>query len=225
LKGRLQEGKDADIVVFDLAAFQGRADYAAGKNLLTSVGMRHVLVNGQFVIRDGKLDPDARPGRGLRAPAAAAVKPLEVQTWRLADAAGRELVTADAAEATRLQTSGWRLQPTSFSQLNKKALSQDLRTSNLYRLVNPKTGDRIYATREDRRDTAIANGYKLEGIAGTLAVGLTLGTWPILAFYQPSTGKHRYTASRSEPIALTQNTSQPWLFKKVIGRTDKPPNP
>ena len=224
-KGRIQVGKDADVVVFDLASFTPRADYPAEKNLLTSRGVKHLLVNGQFVIRDAKLDPNARPGRPLRAPVADSVKPLEVQTWRLVDANGNELITADATETTRLQASGWTSQPTSFSLLNKKALSQDLRTSNVYRLVNPKTGDRIYATREDRRDTAIANGYQLEGIAGTLAVGLTLGTWPILAFYQPSTGKHRYTASRSERIALTQNTTQPWLFQEVIGWTDTPPNP
>ena len=224
-KGRIQVGKDADVVVFDLANFTPRADYPAEKNLLTSRGVKHLLVNGQFVIRDAKLDPSARPGRPLRAPVADSVKPLEVQTWRLVDTNGNELITADAAEATRLQASGWSSQPTTFSLLNKNALRQDLRTSNVYRLVNPKTGDRIYATREDRRDTAIANGYQLEGIAGTFAVGLTLGTWPILAFYQPSTGKHRYTASRSERIALTQNTTQPWLFQEVIGWTDTPPNP
>lgn len=221
-KGRLQEGKDADIVVFDLATFQGRADYAVGKNLLTSVGMRHVLVNGQFVIRDGKLDPDARPGRGLRAPAAAAVQPLEVQTWRLADAAGREIVTADAAEATRLQGEGWRSQPVSFSLLAKDAIYRDLRTSHVYRLAHPETGDRIYTTREQGRDEALQRGYKLEGIAGTLAVGLSLGTWPILAFQQPSSGRHRYTASAAERIELTQAKDDPWVFVEVLGWTDMP---
>lgn len=181
-KGRLQEGKDADIVVLDLATFQGRADYATGKNLLTSVGMRHVLVNGQFVIREGKLDPAARPGRGLRALVADAVRKLEAQTWRLADAAGRELFTADATEAARLQGEGWRSLPPSFSLLAKDAVYRDLRTSNVYRLVHPGTGDRIYSTREEGRDDALRRDYKLEGIAGTLAVGLGLGAWPILAF-------------------------------------------
>jgi hypothetical protein len=153
------------------------------------------------------------------------VKPLEVTTWRLVDANGNELYTADAAEATRLQSSGWTSKPSSFSLLAKNALERDLRTSNLYRLHNSKTGDRIYTTREDQRDEAIANGYQLEGIAGTLAVGLTLGTWPILSFVQPSTGKHRYTASRSERVALTQETQQPWVFQGVLGWTDQPPAP
>jgi hypothetical protein len=31
--------------------------------------------------------------------------------------------------------------------------------------------------------------------------------------------------SRSERIALTQNTTQPWLFQEVIGWAETPPNP
>lgn len=224
-KGRLQEGKDADVVVFDLGTFRGRADYAADKNLLTSAGMRHVLVNGRFVIRDGKLDPAARPGRGLRAMVADSVKGLEVPTWRLVDPAGRELITADAAEADRLQGDGWRSAPASFKFLAKDAIYRDLRTSNVYRLVHPETGDRLYSTREDGRDDALRRGYKLEGLAGTLAVGTGLGTWPILAFHQPSTGRHRYTASTDERIALTKDKNTPWVFVEVLGWTDMPAAP
>ncbi len=224
-KGRLQEGKDADIVIFHLPTFTPRADYPAEKNLLTSRGVMHLLVNGQFVIRNAKLDPNARPGRALRARVADSVKHLQVNTWRLVDAKGNELITTDRMEVTRLQARGWSNQLTTFSLLGKDALYRDLRTSNVYRLVNPNNLDRIYATREDRRDAALANGYKLEGIAGTLAVGITLGTWPILAFYQPSTGKHRYTASRIERVALTQNTTKPWVFQEVIGWTDTPDVP
>ena len=32
-----------------------------------SAGIRHVLVNGAFVVRAGSIVPDARPGRPLRA--------------------------------------------------------------------------------------------------------------------------------------------------------------
>lgn len=224
-KGRLQEGKDADVVVFELATFRGRADYAAGKNMLTSEGMRHVLVNGRFVIRDGKLDPAARPGRGLRAPVADAVKGLEIPTWRLVDPAGCELVTADAAEADRLKAEGWRSVPASFKFLAKDAIYRDLRTSNVYRLVHSETGDRIYTTREDGRDDALRRGYKLEGLAGTLAVGIGLGTWPILGFHQPSTGRHRYTSSADERIALTKDKDAPWVFVEVLGWTDMPDAP
>ena len=224
-KGRLQAGADADVVVFDLATFRGRADYEAGRNLLTSVGMRHVLVNGQFVIRDGRLDPTARPGRALRGAVADSVKHLEVRTWRMADAAGNELVTADASEATRLEGEGWRSLPPSFSLLSKDALYRDLRTSNVYRLVHPETGDHWYATREQGRDEAMRQGYALEGIAGTLAVGIGLGTWPVLVFEQPSTGRHRYTASTAERIELTQDKDEPWVFVDVLGWTDMPEEP
>jgi N-acyl-D-glutamate deacylase len=63
-KGRLQVGMDADIVVFDPMSIQDRATYAQPNQ--TSMGMRDVLVNGTFVIRDGVLDVGAYPGRPVR---------------------------------------------------------------------------------------------------------------------------------------------------------------
>ena len=49
-KGRLQPGADADIVVFDPATVSDRASYADSTR--PSAGIRHVLVNGTFVVRD-----------------------------------------------------------------------------------------------------------------------------------------------------------------------------
>ncbi|WP_326523090.1 amidohydrolase family protein [Sphingomonas sp.] len=63
-KGRINMGSDADIVVFDPATVGAAATYA--KPTLPSRGMRYVLVGGSFVIRDGKLLPDARPGKPVR---------------------------------------------------------------------------------------------------------------------------------------------------------------
>lgn len=63
-KGRLQEGMDADIVVFDPAAVEDRATYERPNQ--TSVGMKDVLVNGVFVIRDSELDTKAFPGQPVR---------------------------------------------------------------------------------------------------------------------------------------------------------------
>jgi cytosine/adenosine deaminase-related metal-dependent hydrolase len=64
-KGRLQPGSDADVVVFDPAAITDRASYADSTR--PSAGIRHVIVNGTFVVRDGYLIEAALPGRPVRA--------------------------------------------------------------------------------------------------------------------------------------------------------------
>jgi N-acyl-D-aspartate/D-glutamate deacylase len=64
-KGRVAAGADADIVVFDLATITDQATYSASTR--TTTGIRHVLVNGSFVVRDAQLAQDARPGRPVRA--------------------------------------------------------------------------------------------------------------------------------------------------------------
>jgi N-acyl-D-aspartate/D-glutamate deacylase len=64
-KGRLQSGRDADIVVLDPETVADQASYS--ESTRPSAGIRHVLVNGEFVVRDGAIVPDARPGRPVRA--------------------------------------------------------------------------------------------------------------------------------------------------------------
>jgi cytosine/adenosine deaminase-related metal-dependent hydrolase len=64
-KGRVSVGSDADIVVFDPATITDQATYADSTR--PSTGIRHVLVNGTFVVRDGELDTNAQPGRPIRA--------------------------------------------------------------------------------------------------------------------------------------------------------------
>jgi dihydroorotase len=64
-KGRLAVGADADISVFDpvrvidKATFDNAAQY--------SEGFRYVLVEGTFVVRDGKLQDGVAPGQAIRA--------------------------------------------------------------------------------------------------------------------------------------------------------------
>jgi N-acyl-D-aspartate/D-glutamate deacylase len=65
-KGRLAEGMDADITVFDPASVIDRATFARPAE--ASAGIPHVMVNGTFVVRDGKLIDDVRPGLAIRRP-------------------------------------------------------------------------------------------------------------------------------------------------------------
>jgi N-acyl-D-aspartate/D-glutamate deacylase len=64
-KGRIQPGSDADLTIFDPAVVSDRATYAA--TIRPSVGFRHVLVGGEFIVRDGELRTDVLPGRPVRA--------------------------------------------------------------------------------------------------------------------------------------------------------------
>jgi len=63
-KGTLAVGADADVVVFEPDAFHDQATYEAPTR--PSTGVRHLLVGGEPVIRDGALVLHARPGRPLR---------------------------------------------------------------------------------------------------------------------------------------------------------------
>jgi N-acyl-D-aspartate/D-glutamate deacylase len=62
-KGRLQVGCDADITVFDADRIVDNATFEEG--LAFSTGVQHVLVNGSFVVRDGRTVEGARPGRAI----------------------------------------------------------------------------------------------------------------------------------------------------------------
>lgn len=63
-KGRLQEGMDADIVIFDFAQIADKATYEMP--YLASEGVRDLLVGGQPLIRQGQLDTSIMPGQPVR---------------------------------------------------------------------------------------------------------------------------------------------------------------
>ncbi|MGP3928885.1 amidohydrolase family protein [Nonomuraea sp. KM88] len=63
-KGRVQAGADADLVVFDLDGVSDRSTYAEPGR--PSTGVDHLLVGGEFVVRDGELLPDAMPGKAVK---------------------------------------------------------------------------------------------------------------------------------------------------------------
>ena len=62
-RGYVKVGYFADLAVFDPAALEDRSTYVNGREL--AVGMKHVFVNGEPVLLDGRRTA-ARPGRGLR---------------------------------------------------------------------------------------------------------------------------------------------------------------
>lgn len=63
-KGWLGAGSDADIVVLDPTFLTDAATYVDPTR--PSVGVRHLVVNGEQVVRDGTVVPDAYPGRPVR---------------------------------------------------------------------------------------------------------------------------------------------------------------
>jgi N-acyl-D-aspartate/D-glutamate deacylase len=65
-KGRLQEGADADIVVFDAKTIRDRSTF--DKPIEPSVGVHYLVVGGTIVVDEGKIVPDVFPGRALAGP-------------------------------------------------------------------------------------------------------------------------------------------------------------
>jgi N-acyl-D-aspartate/D-glutamate deacylase len=65
-KGRLQEGADADIVIFDPQTITDRSTFA--KPMEPSIGVHYLLVGGTTVIEEGKLLPNVCPGQALMGP-------------------------------------------------------------------------------------------------------------------------------------------------------------
>ncbi|MDX1494705.1 MAG: amidohydrolase family protein, partial [Longimicrobiales bacterium] len=64
-KGRLQEGMDADVTLFDPQTVRDRSTYMDAT--IPAQGIPYVIVGGEVVVDQGELT-DARPGVGIRAP-------------------------------------------------------------------------------------------------------------------------------------------------------------
>lgn len=63
-KGRIRVGADADITVFDPNTVIDKATYEEPAKY--SEGIKYVLVNGKFIVKDGQLQSGAHPGRPVR---------------------------------------------------------------------------------------------------------------------------------------------------------------
>ena len=69
-KGRLQEGADADIAVFDAGSITDRSTFE--KPMEPSDGVKYLVVGGTLVVDEGKIVPDVFPGQALLGPGKAA---------------------------------------------------------------------------------------------------------------------------------------------------------
>jgi N-acyl-D-aspartate/D-glutamate deacylase len=65
-KGRIEEGADADITIFDAARVLDRSTYREPS--LPPAGIQYVMVNGMTVVANGKAVEGVAPGKAVRAP-------------------------------------------------------------------------------------------------------------------------------------------------------------
>ncbi len=63
-RGRIQEGCFADLVLFDPNTIQDHATYQKG--FVKSSGVEYLLVNGQVLISEGKLQENVFPGKAIK---------------------------------------------------------------------------------------------------------------------------------------------------------------
>ena len=66
-KGRMQEGMDADIVIFDPETVTDNSTYAVGMGAIPSTGIPYVLVNGVIVVKESEV-LKVFPGKPIRFP-------------------------------------------------------------------------------------------------------------------------------------------------------------
>lgn len=65
-KGRIQEGMDADIVIFNINTVKDNSEIAIGKNAASPSGIHWVIVNGSVIVHDNKIVKSVAPGKAIR---------------------------------------------------------------------------------------------------------------------------------------------------------------
>lgn len=67
-RGRMQQGMVADITIFNPDTVRENSTFKLGERALQPTGIPHVIINGKFVMRDGRFDINSRPGQPIRYP-------------------------------------------------------------------------------------------------------------------------------------------------------------
>ncbi len=82
VRGRIQEGMVADITVFHPENVRDHSDYAVEKNGIPTTGIPYVLVNGEIVVKDSKVQK-VMAGHAIRYPVQEEGKhvPLDRELW------------------------------------------------------------------------------------------------------------------------------------------------
>lgn len=83
LRGRVQVGKVADLVIFDAGTVNANADYATGQQGLPTTGIPYVLVSGTPIVWQSVFQNDVFPGQPIRFPSRenGSFAPINDATW------------------------------------------------------------------------------------------------------------------------------------------------
>jgi len=102
-RGRLQQGMVADITVFNPATVTDNSTYKAGEHGLPATGIPWVIVNGQIVVKDSKVQKAVYPGQAIRYPVEdePRFKPLSAEKW-IADFTRRSTPLKEKPELSHL---------------------------------------------------------------------------------------------------------------------------
>ena len=86
---------------------------------------------------------------------------------------------------------------------------QQVKTTPMYRLYNPNSGEHFYTGSVEERDVLAAAGWHYEGVAWNAPVN---GGAPVYRLYNPNSGDHHYTMSAEERDMLV---SVGWNYEAV----------
>ena len=96
----------------------------------------------------------------------------------------------------------------SCGRVRKTDLS-GVKTTPMYRLYNPFTGEHFYTGSTEERDTLSAIGWKYEGVAWNAPVS---GGTPVHRVCNPNSGDHHFTTSMSEVLMLL---NAGWQYENI----------